>query len=412
MTKKKNLEQTSTELARRSALLATAAGLVATKTVGQAQAQTDLSQDTSSMYPPVSPGIEPSGKKVEPYTAACVQSAVRPTFDASGLFLPDMLEYNISNMCRLVQRGADEYGARLMSFPEFGLQIPSGPMSAEQWWPGLIKADGEEIERIGKAAQDAKAYVAFNAMERIDKYPSRYFLSGMIVGPNGNLISNYRKMTGLTNKTRPGDVFSEWLNEFGPESLFPVADTEIGRLACVIALDMNYPEVTRGMVLNGAEVIMNPTASAVLPEGHNFDVPIVSTMMRRVRAYENQAYVLLSNLGPYGFDPQPPFGRKQPSQVIDFLGNMLASSQTGGEEIVTATVDINALRSARTSLGSGNLLGAFQAPLFRHSYNAADFAPVDSFIDEPIQMTPDHNIVLRQTIAKLVANGTLVRPGV
>ncbi|MDG2242789.1 MAG: nitrilase-related carbon-nitrogen hydrolase [Rhodospirillaceae bacterium] len=400
-----------TATTRRKALI-TGVGLAATAgVIDSAKAQVGLAKDTAPMYPPVAPGIDPSGRKVEPYKAACVQSAAIPTFNQDGKFLPEMLERNLQNMIALVKQSTEDHGARLMCFPEFGLQIPSGPLRAEQWMPGTIVADGPELERIGRAAQDANAFVAFNGIERINAFPGRYFLSGMIVGPSGDLVLNYRKLTSLSNKTRPGDVLSEWLGHFGEESLFPVVDTEIGRLACVIAADMYVPEVMRGMVLRGgAEVIMNPTASAALPEENNFDIPIVTTMARRVRAYENLAFILLSNLGPYGNDPQPPHSRKQPSQIIDFKGNMLAGSQTGGQEIVTATIDINAQRKARTALGSGNLLAALQTPLYRQTYEA-DFAPVDGLEESPIQETPEHNNLLRQTIGQLVERGTLVAPG-
>lgn len=410
MTEHKTPKDQSALVSRRSTLLA-GAGLAAAGALGEAQAQVDLAKDTAPMYPPVAPGVEPSGPKVQPYTAACIQSAAVPTFDPAGIFLPEMLKHNLDNMCELIEQCAGDTGARLMSFPEFCLQIPSGPLRAEQWMPGTISADGPEIERIGKAAQDANAFIAFNGIERIEAFPGRYFLSGMIVSPSGDLILNYRKLTSLTNKTRPGDVLSEWLNTFGEESLYPVADTEIGRLACVIAADMYVPEVMRGMVLRGgAEVILNATASAALPEGNNFDIPIITTMVRRVRAYENLAFVLMSNLGPYGNDPQPPYARKQPSQIIDFKGNMLAGTQTGGQEIVSATIDIDALRKARTSLGSGSLLAALQTPIYRRTYET-DFAPVDALLDDPIQETPEHNDVLQRTIKELVDSGILIPPG-
>lgn len=402
------IDNTST---RRQALLA-GAGLVAGAGVlGAAQKNPASAQDASAFYPPVKPGIEPRGAKIQPYTAACVQSNVIPTFDSSGKFLPEALDQNVENMCALIRRGAEDHGARLMSFPEFGLQIPSAMMTPAQWWPGTIRADGPEIERIGKAAQDANAYVAFNPMEGIDKFPGRYFLSGMIVGPSGDLVLNYRKLTGLTSKTRPGDLLTAWVDNFGKESLFPVADTEVGRLACVVAGDMNYPEVTRGMVLKGAEVILSPTASAILPEDHNFDIPVVTTMTRRVRANENTAYVLLSDLGPMGANPKSPFGRRQPSQIIDFKGNMLAGTKSGGVEYAVATIDIDALRSTRTSLGGSNLLSHLQMSLHRESYNATDFAPIDTHLNGPLVSTEEHSAVQRQTVERLVEQGILVPPG-
>jgi deaminated glutathione amidase len=396
---------------RRKALLA-GAGLAATGVLSGPESKPAVAQDLAPFYPPVKPGIEPQGKKVEPYTAACVQSGAVPTFDSSGNALPDALTANLDRFRSLIKRGADEYGARFMSFPEFGLQIPSIALSPAQWVPGAIMADGPEVERIGKAAQDANAFVAFNAIEKIEKFPGRYFLAGMIVGPSGDLVLNYRKMTSVTSKSRPGDLLSAWLDHFGEDSLFPVVDTEIGRLACVIAADMYVPEVMRGMVLNGAEVISNPTAGGMLPDDNNFDIPTVTTMARRVRAYENIAYVLMSNLGPVGADPKPPFGRRQPSQIIDFKGNMLAATQTGGEEFAVATVDIDALRRARTSLGSLNTLAALQVPLYRRNYEAAKFAPVDTHVDAPLSSTEEHNDIMRETISELVERGILIPPGV
>ena len=416
MTDDSRLHSCTLEMSRRSTLLA-GAGLAAVGTLAESNRKIVVSQEVSKFYPPVSAGIEPRGKKIVPYIAACVQSGAVPTFTASGEALPEGIQHNVDNMCALIERGAYEYGARLMSFPEFGLQIPSirngwPRMSPEQWVAGAITVDGPELEQIGKVAQDTNSFVAFNAIERIDEFPGRYFLAGMIIGPNGDVLLNYRKMTSLTTKSRPGDLLSNWLDHFGEESLFPVADTEIGRLASVIAGDMYVPEVMRGMVLNGAEIIANPTAGAVLPDDNNFDVPIVTTMVRRVRAYESLAYVLMSNLGPVGFDPRPPFGRKQPSQIIDFRGEMLAATHTGGEEFAVATIDIDALRRMRTSLGGQNTLSALQVPLYRGIYESADFAPVDTHLDSPLVSIDEHNEIMRKTISKLVEQNILIPPGI
>ena len=411
MTDDSNVKSGSTGLTRRFALMA-GVGMAATGAFPGAACKKAFAQNRSSFYPPVTPGIEPRGASIKPYPAACVQSGVVRTFDASGNFLPEALKQNLDATCELIRRGAGEHGARLMSFPEFGLQVPSAPITAAQWWPGTIRADGPEIERLGKAAQDAKAYVALNIMEGIDRFPGRYFLAGVILSPSGDVILNYRKLTGLTSKTRPGDLLSAWLDHFGEDSLFPVADTPIGRLACVIAGDMNYPEITRGMVLKGAEVILSPTASATYPADHNFDVPVNTTMTRRVRAYENVAYVLLSDLGPVGVDPQPPFPRRQPSQIIDFKGNKLAGTQSGGVEYAVAAIDIDALRRERTSLGGRNLLTHLQMPLHRDMYSAADFAPVNTHLDTPLVSMDEHQAAQRETISRLVGEGILVPPGI
>jgi len=208
--------------------------------------------------------------------------------------------------------------------------------------------------------------------------------------------------------TLPVYIRTAWLDEVVAASLFPVADTEIGLIAFTIALDVRQPELLRGAALKGAEIFLNPTASPAPPGD---PVPIVSAMVRRVRAYENMAYLLLSNLGPVenagGLSPT-----RQPSQIIDFRGNLMAISNDGGEGIVAAELDVDLLRQARTGLGSQNLLGALQVPVHRLTYEAVNFAPVDSFTQSPITDASSHAEILKHTIEDLVARNVLVPPGV
>ncbi|MEQ9445411.1 MAG: nitrilase-related carbon-nitrogen hydrolase [Rhodospirillaceae bacterium] len=357
----------------------------------------------------VKPGIEAAGPKVPLYRAACVQTVATPAFDSNGKFRPDGLQTNVDRVAAWIARGADEVGAKLYSFSEFCLQPAPAGASVEEWIKASIEANGPEIEQLGRAAQKANAFVAINAAERIAAFPGRYFLSGMIISPSGDLIVNYRKLNDPTVKTRPGDILPAWLDVFGEDSLFPVADTEIGVLASMVALDVKQPEVMRGFALKGAEVIVNPTASPEFPGAVR---PSVSTMTRRVRASENMAYVLLSNLGPVGEDETAEVSPRQPSEIIDFRGELMAAAETGGEGFITATIDIDALRQARTGLGSQNTLGALQVPVHRLTYNAAEFAPVGAFMDQPIQNASEHDDLLRETIKSLVDRGVLKAPGV
>ena len=152
MTDDSNLKSGSAGLTRRSALLA-GVGLATAGAFSGTARRTAMAQDRSAFYPPVTPGIEPQGARIQPYTAACVQSGVVRTFDSSGNFLPDALKHNVDAMCELIRRGAEEHGARLMSFPEFGLQVPqraddAGPVVAGN--PPRRRA-GDRAHRQGRA---------------------------------------------------------------------------------------------------------------------------------------------------------------------------------------------------------------------------------------------------------------------
>jgi len=358
--------------------------------------------------PKVVKSLAAGGKKIEPYKASCVQTRVIPTFDKSGKFRADALKANIDRVVHFIDRGADEVDAKLYSFSEFCLQAAESPTTAKDWLQASLRVPGKETERISKAAQKSKSYVAFNTTEIVPQFPDRYFLSGVIIGPTGDVVLNYRKLYDLTTKTRPSDVWTEWLDKMGPDSVFPVADTEIGRLASVVALDVNWPEMARSFVFNGAEVLLNPTASPLPPGAAS---PDIRTQIRRVRAYENMAYVLLSNLGPVGPDDGGPPAPRVPSEIVDYLGKPLATAADGGEGFITAMIDIDALRKARVTPSAQNWLAELQVPVHKLAYDNARFFPVDALAQTPLQSAKDYDPIKARVIEDLLARGIIKAPG-
>jgi deaminated glutathione amidase len=391
-----------TETTRRDLLVATASLSAGLSLMGQA-----LAEEIGA--PKVVKSLGASGKKTEPYKASCVQTRVIPTFDKSGQFNSDALDMNLTRVVKFIERGADEVGAKLYSFSEFCLQAAEGGPGVQDWINASLHVPGKETERISKAAQKAKAYVGFNTTEVLPQFPGRYFLSGVIIGPTGDVVLNYRKLYDLTTKTRPSDVWTEWLDKMGPDSVFPVADTEIGRLASIVALDVNWPEMARNFVFNGAEVLLNPTASP-LPAGAA--VPDIRNQIRRVRAFENMAYVLLSNLGPVGPDESAPLQPRVPSEIVDYLGKPLATAADGGEGFTTAMIDIDALRKARTAPSSQNWLSELQVAVHKAGYDSAKFFPVDALAKTPLQSAKDYDPIKARVIEDLLARGVIKAPGV
>ena len=80
-----------------------------------------------------------------------------------------------------------------------------------------------------------------------------------------------------------------------PDPLFPVCETEIGRLGAAICYDWLFPEAIRELALQGAEVLIRVSAY-MDPWGAT---PPMDwwTVVNRCRALENMAYVVASNQG-------------------------------------------------------------------------------------------------------------------
>ena len=357
------------------------------------------------------PGIEPSGPIMPAYTAACVRGRVQPVFSASGAFMPQMLDTNVENLCAWIARCSSEAKAKLLLFCEFCLQMARQPASVSQWLAAAIEVPGPVTDQIGKAAQAAGAYVGLTVIERIAVFPGRYFLSGIVIAPNGDIVLNARKLYDISNKTRPTDVLTAWLDKFGPDSLFPVVDTPLGRLGCVVAADVTWPEAVRNLAFKGAEVLLNPTASpAASPtaDALRAGAPDIRALVRRVRAYENQAYLLQSNLGPVGGDGAAV--AMMHSEIISFGGELLAASCNDNDGFISASLDINALRRARTSM-TQNWLAQTQLAAHLPGYTQARFTPSDGFAVAPLVSAAEQLQQLSQAVQDLIARGVLQAPG-
>jgi predicted amidohydrolase len=129
------------------------------------------------------------------------------------------------------------------------------------------------------------------------------------------------------------------------EPLFPVADTEIGRLGCAICYDWLFPEALRQLSANGAEVLIR--VSAYMDPWNATSPMDWWTVINRARAIENTGFVVAANQAA-SLKNYPPYSWSGGSQIVDFEGRILAEASPGpGERIVIAPIDISALRHER-----------------------------------------------------------------
>ena len=158
--------------------------------------------------------------------------------------------------------------------------------------------------------------------------------------PAGKLVLRYRRQISMFAPT-PYDVLERYLEIYGEDALYPVADTEIGRLACVASEEILYPEISAEFGRRGAEVICHSSSE----QGSLKTTP--KNIAKRARAFENQVYVVSANsagiAGP-GFPEDSTDGH---SQVVDYQGGLLAEAAFGETMCGFAEIDIAALRRER-----------------------------------------------------------------
>jgi predicted amidohydrolase len=249
--------------------------------------------------------------------------------------------------------GYEPFGdVRLVAFPEFAHAAPVYLTPAELLAKLAGPVPNEHTDRYLRKAKERNIFIQTGTFLEADpKYPGHVFNTTCLIGPDG-LLFKYRKV----NPWIPWEVHASPHDIAGyDEPLFPVADTEIGRIGCAICYDWLFPEAIRELALNGAEVLVRVSAY-MDPWGAT---PPMDwwTVVNRCRALENTAFVVAANQGA-SLANYPPFSWPGGSMVVDYDGRILAQADPGpGEKIVVAPIDIDALRAERDRRTGHHMLG-------------------------------------------------------
>ena len=354
----------------------------------------------------------------EQYEVLLVQECPRlipldRSIDARALMLR-----NLDESLELAGSRANLPSVRICVFPEFWLTGPGGIGGVSRTVDDMARLaltyPDPIFDRIAEFAQRHKVYMAFQNFEIHPKLPGRVFNSAFLIDDSGNLVHTYRKnqcadVWGLLPDTTPGSVLTQYLDIFGPDALFPVADTPLGRLANMICFDNMIPEVAHGLRRAGAEVILHSTS-----EPHGGSGREVWDTGRRMRAFENTAYLLSALEGgehqTHDSDTYT-FFRRGHSRIVRFDGRVEGTVDGPGPVAFRVNIDLRALRRARANPFVN--LALWDDPSVYADVYAGDVGlPNDLWSGDP-QVNPYLGAVqLKQRIEHYLARGIYVAPGV
>lgn len=274
---------------------------------------------------------------------------------------------------------------RLVVLPEYFLSsFPLGEPIPAWIEKACLQIDGPEYDALSKVAQDNKIYLSGNAYEVDPKFPQLYFQTSFIINDSGEVILRYRRLVSMFSPT-PHDVLDSYVDHFGEDALFPVVDTELGRLACVASEEILYPEITRAVALKGAEVICHSSSEVGSPQATPKNVA------KQARAYENMAYVVSANSAGIANIPFPEASTDGSSQVVDYKGQVLAEADTGESMAGCAEIDIAALRRTREKPAMTNLLARQRLELFANVYSGESVYPANNMLANGQVVVPDRS---------------------
>ncbi|MCA1857346.1 hypothetical protein LE190_15640 [Massilia oculi] len=258
---------------------------------------------------------------------------------------------------------------KLVVAPEYFLTgYPLGDSIPAWADKAAIAPGGEEYRRLGELCRATGVYFSGNAYETDEHFPGLYFQTSFILDDSGRVILRYRRLVSLYAPT-PHDVWERYLAVYGLDAVFPVADTPLGRLACVASEEILYPEIARSLALRGAEVILHASSEVASPRLTPKDIA------KRARAYENAAFVVSANTATILGVDIPSASTDGLSKVVDYRGEVLAEAAAGESMAANATIDIAALRRHRRKPGMGNMLSRQRLELFAATYAGSVYPP-------------------------------------
>ncbi|MEQ9444243.1 MAG: nitrilase-related carbon-nitrogen hydrolase [Rhodospirillaceae bacterium] len=313
---------------------------------------------------------------------------------------------NITDALALVEGRARRRDSKLVVFPEFCFS-GAGYRTVPDILSVAMQLPGPEMDVLSEFAQRHSIYIAAQALEVDEKFPNRVFNTAFLINDSGDLINKHRKVQcvdviGALRDHTPGSIFEAYVEEFGIESLFSVADTPLGKIGHIICFEVIFPEILRLMTLNGAELLVQSTSegwSNVKPMWH---------ACRRKRAYENTAYLVMSNTGYDVTKPKAwiPYGE---SQVIDYRGNLRNAVSHNGPEVLMAYIDMAALRAARRD-PKVNIPLWDEPATYAHAYNQGHAVPNELWAGDPFVFPYQDGDVHRSVQTRFYERGIYMPP--
>ncbi len=219
-----------------------------------------------------------------------------------------------------------------------------------------IEQDARHL-RLASAVEDNRAVRHFSAVARelgvvlpisfFERAGAAYFNSIAVLDADGTRLGVYRK-SHIPN----GPGYQE-KNYFSPgDTGFKVWSTRYARLGIGICWDQWFPEAARAMVLQGAQLLLYPTAIGTEP-------PPALPVDSRAHWQRTQQGHAAANLTPliaanrYGLerslqDPEGLYIRFYGSSFItDALGAKIAEAGESGDAVLTADFDLDQTASLR-----------------------------------------------------------------
>ena len=233
------------------------------------------------------------------------------------------LNANINRVLDLTAETARQ-GAEFIIFPELVLTGYNQELLGDKLVRLALTPEDEPIQQLAQAAGRHQVYLIAGFIEK-RAIPGVVYNSIVICGPDGSILRIYAK----------SHLFATENLHFRPGASLDTLQTKYGRVGPMICMDIGYPEVARILSLQGAELLLAPSAWITEDED-------LWALHLRARALDNLVFV--AGINRVGSEGNLHFIGQ--SMVVNPRGHILSQLQ-GEEGILIATIDLDEVSLAR-----------------------------------------------------------------
>jgi predicted amidohydrolase len=248
----------------------------------------------------------------------------------------DDVDGNVDVAMRLVGEAAAG-GADLAVLPELFAYYGSQRRMRELAEP----LGGPITTRVAEMARERRMWVLGGSVCEFDE--GHVYNTSFLFDRSGEAVASYRKIHRY-------DVDLSEQPPIRESALFAAGEdlvthrVEEFRVGLSVCYDLRFPELYRGLMTSGANVLAVPSAFQQVTGEAHWEV------LLRARAIEEQAYVLAAaQWGPWG---QPESGHRTygNAMIVDPWGEIVVRAPGEGDGVWFADLDPARVRSVRSSL--------------------------------------------------------------
>ncbi len=199
------------------------------------------------------------------------------------------------------------------------------------------------IARFADLAKELNIVLPISFFERAN---NAYFNSIAIADANGRVLGVYRK-----SHIPDGPGYQEKFYFNPGDTGFRVWDTAIGRIGVGICWDQWFPECARAMALQGADILLYPTAIGSEPQDSSIDSRDHWQRVMQGHAGANLTPLVASNRIGQEVSEQAVLTFYGSSFIADETGAKLVEADRSTSGILTAELDFEEIRAKRASWG-------------------------------------------------------------